>query len=40
MQTYFFYGSSRLPALRLGDFGTMILLIGLILQSIQYWVVQ
>ena len=31
--------ADHLPARRLGAFGTMILLIGLILQSIQYWVV-
>lgn len=31
--------ADNLPARRLGAFGTMILLIGLILQSIQYWVV-
>jgi hypothetical protein len=31
--------ADHLPARRLGAFGTMILLLGLILQSIQYWVV-
>ena len=31
--------ADHLPARRLGAFGTVILLIGLILQSIQYWVV-
>ncbi len=31
--------ADHLPARRLGAFGTIILLIGLILQSIQYWVV-
>ena len=31
--------ADHLPARRLGAFGTVILLIGLFLQSIQYWVV-
>jgi hypothetical protein len=31
--------ADHLPARRLGAFGTVILLIGLILQSVQYWVV-
>ncbi len=31
--------ADHLPARRLGTFGTVILLLGLILQSIQYWVV-
>ncbi|MDQ2716043.1 MAG: hypothetical protein M3Z08_14140 [Chloroflexota bacterium] len=31
--------ADHLPTRRLGAFGTMILLLGLILQSIQYWVV-
>jgi len=31
--------ADHLPARRMGAFGTVILLIGLILQSIQYWVV-
>ena len=31
--------ADQLPARRLGAFGTVILLLGLILQSIQYWVV-
>ncbi len=31
--------ADNLPARRLGAFGTMILLVGLILQSVQYWVV-
>jgi hypothetical protein len=31
--------ADHLPARRLGAFGTVILLIGLLLQSIQYWVV-
>jgi len=31
--------ADNLPARRLGAFGTAILLLGLILQSIQYWVI-
>jgi hypothetical protein len=31
--------ADHLPARRLGAFGTIILLLGLILQSVQYWVV-
>lgn len=31
--------ANRLPARRLGVFGTVVLLIGMLLQSIQYWVV-
>lgn len=31
-------GLDNLPARRLGAFGTILLLFGLVLQSIQYWI--